>query len=393
MATTEVSQSSRPPFWRDIRVLSILGQIVFVVLIALFGYWLYGNGVRGMQRVGMTGNYNFLNQSAGFEIGVTTISYTPADSYWRAFQVGIANTLSVVILGIILATILGIIAGVAQLSSNWLIAKIFQVYIAIFRNTPLLVQLFFWWSAVFLTLPRVQQAIELPGPIFLSNRGVAMIGLERTASFLSWLIILLIGLAAAWGVARYLKQRQDQTGKQSPRFWIGLGIVLVAGLVGALIVGVPFTVSMPERKGFNFTGGFQMSPEYAALLIGLVVYTGAFIAEAVRGGILGIAKGQKEAASALGLSSTQSMRLVVLPQALRIIVPPVTNQYLNLAKNSSLAIAIGFPDMYSVARTISNQTGQAVQMIGLIMLSYLTISLITSLIMNIYNRKVRLVER
>jgi general L-amino acid transport system permease protein len=395
MSQTAIPPSSaRPPFWRDVRVLAILGQAAFVVLVALVAGWLYGNVTSGMRRIGIGGGYGFLNQSAGFEIGVTPIAYTPADSYWRAFVVGVVNTLTVTVVGIVLATIVGLIVGVAQLSSNWLISRLAQTYVAIFRNTPVLVQLFFWYLAVFLQMPRVQQAIALPGPIYLSNRGVAMIGVFGTPALWPWLAFVAGGLLVAIAVAYALRRRQERTGRPSPRLLIGLAIVLASAAAGWLLAGAaPLELSVPERRGFNFQGGRQLTPEYAALLVGLVVYTGAFIAENVRAGIQGISQGQKEAARALGLSAGQSMRLVVLPQALRIIIPPTTSQYLNLAKNSSLAIAIGFPDLFNVARTISNQTGQVVQMIGLIMVSYLAISLTTSLLMNIYNRRVRLVER
>jgi general L-amino acid transport system permease protein len=385
--------NTRPPFWRNVRVLSIIGQVIFVVIIVVIASWLYGNVTAGMRRINIGGGYAFMNQPAGFEIGVTPIAYTPTDTYWRAFQVGIVNTLSVTLLGVVLATFVGLLVGIAQLSSNWLIARLAQVYVAIFRNTPLLVQLFFWWSAVFLSMPRVQQAIALPGPIYLSNRGVAMIGLRGTATFLPWLIFVAVGVVLMIVAVIALRRHQERTGQQSPRWLIGFGLVVLSAAVGWLILGQPLETHVPERRGFNFVGGFQLTPEYAALLLGLVIYTGAFIAEIVRSGIQGISKGQKEAALALGLSPQRSMRLVILPQALRIIIPPITNQYLNLAKNSSLAIAIGFPDMYNVARTISNQTGQVVQIVGLVMASYLVISLFTSLIMNLYNRSVRLVER
>jgi general L-amino acid transport system permease protein len=385
--------TTRPPFWRDVRVLAILGQVLFVLLVALIVRWLYGNVTSGMQRIGIGGGYGFMSQPANFEIGVTLIDYTPADSYWRAFLVGVVNTLAVTVLGIVLATIVGVIIGIAQLSSNWLIARLALCYVAIFRNTPLLVQLFFWWSAVFLGLPRIQQAITLPGPIYLSNRGLAMISLAGTATLRPWLAFVGAGLLLAIVAWYVLGRRQERTGQPSPRLLIALLLVLACAGLGWLLLGTPLVANVPERRGFNFAGGFQMTPEYAALLIGLVIYTGAFIAEIVRSGIQGISRGQKEAAQALGLSPQQSMRLVVLPQALRIIIPPTTSQYLNLAKNSSLAIAIGFPDLYNVVRTISSQTGQLVQLIGLVMGSYLAISLTTSLLMNIYNRRVRLVER
>jgi general L-amino acid transport system permease protein len=388
------SSSARPPFWRDVRILTILGQLVFVLVVALVAAWLYGNVTSGMRRIGIGGGYGFMSQSAGFEIGVTPIAYSPNDSYWRAFLVGLLNTLSVTVIGIVLATILGVIVGVAQLSSNWLIARMAQTYVAIFRNTPLLVQLFFWYLAIFLQMPRVQQAIALPGPIYLSNRGVAMIGVVGSETLRPWLALVFGGLLLAAAASYALRRRQALTGRASPRFLIALAIVLIAAGLGWMLVGAPpLALTIPVRRGFNFQGGIQVGPEYAALLVGLVMYTGAFIAENVRAGIQGIPRGQKEAARALGLSAGQSMRLVILPQALRIIIPPTTSQYLNLAKNSSLAIAIGFPDVFNVARTISNQTGQVVQMIGLIMLTYLTISLTTSLLMNLYNRRVRLVER
>lgn len=388
------STSARPPFWRNVRVLSILGQLAFVLVVALLIRWLYGNVVSGMQRIGIGGGYGFMDQSAGFEIGVTPIPYSPADSYWRAFLVGVVNTLSVTLIGIVLATVLGVVMGIAQLSSNWLVSRLAQTYVAIFRNTPVLVQLYFWYAAIFLQMPRVQQAIALPGPIYLSNRGVAMVGLVGTAALPWWLAFIAGGVVAAIVVWYALKRRQERTGQPNPRVLIALLVVLLSAGVGWLMLAIPpLELAIPERRGFNFRGGVQLTPEYAALLVGLVVYTGAFIAEIVRAGILGIPKGQREAALALGLSPGQSMRLVILPQALRIIIPPTTSQYLNLAKNSSLAIAIGFPDLFNVARTIANQTGQVVQMIGLIMLSYLSISLTTSLLMNLYNRRVRLVER
>jgi general L-amino acid transport system permease protein len=388
------SAGTRVPLWRNVRVLAWVAQGIFLLAIVALGAWLYGNVVAGMQRVGIGGGFNFLQQSAGFEIGVKPIPYTPQDSYWRALQVGLVNTLSITILGIVLATVLGLIVGVAQLSSNWLIARLARAYVAIFRNTPLLVQLFFWYLAVFLRLPRIQNAISLPGPVYLSNRGVVMIGLVPAETIGAWLLCLAAGLALAAGAWYFLKQRQERTGRQSPRLLVALIIVAAVALAALVVLDpAPLTVTIPERRGLNFRGGWQFVPEYAALLLGLVIYTAAFIAENVRAGIQGVARGQSEAARALGLTSGQMMRLVILPQALRIIIPPTTSQYLNLAKNSSLAIAIGFPDLFNVSRTTMNQTGQVVQLIGIVMISYLAISLITSLLMNLYNRRVRLVER
>jgi general L-amino acid transport system permease protein len=382
------------PFWRNVRVLAWLGQAVFLLLVLLVCFWLYGNVTAGMRRIGIGGGFGFMNQPAGFEIGVKPVLYVPQDTYWRAFVVGVLNTLSVTLIGIVLATLLGVTIGVAQLSSNWLVARLAQGYVAVFRNTPLLVQLFFWYLAVFLQLPRVQEAIALPGPVYLSNRGVAMIGLVPTATTRAWLLVLAGGLVAAGVLVYWLRQRQALSGRPSPALLIGAVLVAAVGLAGLLVLEPrPFVIDVPERRGLNFRGGWQFVPEYAALLVGLVFYTAAFIGEIVRAGIGGIPKGQAEAARALGFSSGQSMRLIILPQALRIIIPPLTNQYLNLAKNSSLAIAIGFPDLFNIARTTMNQTGQVIQMIGLVMASYLTISLTTSLLMNVYNRRVRLIER
>lgn len=386
--------SSRPPFWRDVRILAILGQAAFLLVIALVAGMLYANVTSGMRRLGIVGGFDFMNQTAGFDIGVRPIPYSPSDTYWRAFQVGVINTLLVSILGIVLATILGLLIGIAQLSSNWLVARLAQSYVVIFRHVPVLVQLFFWYQAVFLRLPRIQNAIELPGPIYLSNKGLTMVGFTATSSTSWWVGFICAGTLGAALVWSWLKRRQERTGQQAPRFLISLLIVAASAIVGwTILATAPLELTIPERRGLNYRGGFELTPEYAALLVGLVIYTASFIAEIVRAGIQGVPKGQKEAARALGLSGSQSLRLVILPQALRIIIPPTTSQYLNLAKNSSLAIAIGYPDLFSVSRTIMNQTAQTVPIIGMIMLSYLVISLTTSLIMNIYNRSVRLVER
>ncbi len=386
--------SSRPPFWRNVRILAILGQVAFVLVVAVVAGILYANVTSGMRRLGIVGGFDFMNQTAGFDIGVRPIPYRPSDTYWRAFQVGVVNTLLVSILGIVLATLLGLLIGIAQLSSNWLVARLAQSYVVIVRHVPVLVQLFFWYQAVFLRLPRVQNAIALPGPIYLSNKGLTMVGFTTTPSTTWWIGFIFVGILGAVLVWHWLKRHQECTGQQAPRFLISLLIVAASAIIGWLVLATsPLELTIPERRGLNYRGGFELTPEYAALLVGLVIYTASFIAEIVRAGIQGVSKGQKEAARALGLRGSQSLRLVILPQALRIIIPPTTSQYLNLAKNSSLAIAIGYPDLFSVSRTIMNQTAQTVPMVGLIMMSYLIISLITSVFMNFYNRSVRLVER
>ncbi len=393
---TAAMAHQQPPFWRNVRVLSIIAQIIFVLLVLAVGSIIVNNVVTGMERQGMPPiSYDFMRSEAGFEIGQTPISYSPTDSYWRAFQVGVINTIIVSITGIVLATIIGVIVGISQLSTNWLVAKLAQAFVAIFRNIPLLLQLLFWYFAIFQQLlPRVADSIELPGMIFINNRGVIMPGPMFSETAGAWAGFIGAGLVIAAGVWYWLIKVQERTGHQSPRLLISAGIVLGSALLGWLLLSpAPFTISLPELQRFNFEGGLQLNPEFSALLLGLSIYTSAFIAENVRAGIQGVPKGQKEAARALGLSGGQSMRLVILPQALRIIIPPTTSQYLNLAKNSSLAIAVAYSDLFGVARTIFNQTGQTVPLIILIMVSYLTISLITSLLMNLYNRRVRLVER
>jgi general L-amino acid transport system permease protein len=295
-------------------------------------------------------------------------------------------------IGILLATVLGLVAGIARLSSNWLVRQIASVYIETIRNTPLVVQLFFWYTAVFLKLPRVAESIELPGGIYLSQRGLALPKPYPAESFALWGIVLLVGAVCAVGV--YLWRRISLARAQRvgfPGLW-ALGVFATIAIVGGVVLR-PIAWEVPVLGTFNFEGGWQLSPEFAALLFGLVVYTGAFIAEVVRAGILSVPKGQTEAARALGLPPLLVLRLVVIPQALRVIVPPLTSQYLNLAKNSSLAVAIGYPDLFNVANTIINQSGHALEMILLIMASYLSISLMTSAFMNWYNRRVRLVER
>lgn len=386
--------STHIPFWRDVRVLMIIGQAVFLIVVALVAGVLSANVTSGMHSLGISGSYEFMDRAAGFAISITPIPFTPADSYWRAFLIGVLNTITIAVQGIVFASIVGLVIGIAQLSSNWLIARLAETYVAILRNIPVLLQILFWDQAVFLRLPRVQEAIELPGPVYISNRGIFMIAPYATETTQAWMLMLLGAFVFSGILWFWLKRRQDLTGQQSPRLLIGLSIVAVVGVAGWFFLNPrPAVLNVPELRGLNFLGGADYSRQYISLLFGLSLYTGAFIAENVRGGIQAISRGQYEAGRALGLSVGQQMRLVILPQALRVIIPPTTSQYLNLTKNSSLAIAIGYPDLYNIARTISNQTGQTVPIIGLIMVSYLSISLITSLLMNLYNRSVRLVER
>ena len=394
MTTASVSEHARPPFWRDERVLAVIAQIVFLIVVVIVASYMYSNMYHELTRRGLKPGFGFLKLEAGFPIGETSIPYTPGDTYARAFLVGVVNTIKVSVLGIVLATILGVLIGVARLSKNWLLRSIANVYIEIIRNTPLLVQLFFWFTAVMLKFPRIRQAIQLPGPIYLSNRGVAMVWLKPETGFKVWAIFAIVGLIVAGFVHRYRSHYQDRTGKPGYPWWFATGTWIVFLLVGWFVApGAPLVVDKPSLQGLNFAGGMTMTPEFSALLIGLVIYTAAFIAEVVRAGILAVSKGQREAAKALGLSDFQMMRYIIFPQAMRVIIPPMTSQYLNLTKNSSLAVAIGYPDLFNVAGTIFNQTGKSIEVITLIMGSYLSMSLLTSLFMNWYNRRMRLIER
>lgn len=393
VARERISHHQAVPLWRDVRVLAILSQVLFFIVVAVVAGLLYANMSRAMARRGLSFSMSFLKLTAGFEIG-EGIAYTPADTYGRAFWVGVVNTLRVSVIGIVLATILGVFTGIAKLSGNWLLSKIASAYIEAIRNTPLLVQLFFWYFGIILKMPPVRESVKLPGPIYLHNRGVSMIWLRGSPTFRVWAGFVAVAIILAIVLWRLLIRRRIMTGQETHPGLVTAIVVIGLPAVGWFVAGqAPLTVDRPVLERFNFAGGVTLTPEFAALLLGLVVYTGAFIAEVVRGGILAVPRGQIEAAHALGLNTAQTLRLVILPQALRIIIPPLTSQYLNLAKNSSLAVAVGFPDLFAVAGTIANQTGQPVPVVVLIMVSYLIMSLTTALFMNWYNRRVQYVLR
>ena len=383
-------------FWRNIRFLQALGQVAFVLILALAAGFLYANVSTNLARQGLTVGYSFLNNPASFDIGESYIPYEASDSYGRAILVGLVNILVVSILGIILTTIIGVIAGIARLSSNWLISRFAIAYVGVIRNTPLIIQLMFWYFGIILQLPAVKEAVALPGPVYLTRRGVYMPWFEAQPTFDSWKVYIWIALASIVLIWFIFRWNQSRSGLPIPLWW-NLAYLLVPALI--LWIGIilqpqlPLLENIPVLTGLNFKGGLRLTPEFAALLFGLVVYTGAFIAEIVRAGIQAVSRGQLEAARSLGLSIGQALRLIVFPQALRVIIPPMTSQYLNLAKNSSLAIAIGYPDLFSIAGTVANQTGAVVEVILIMMLSYLSMSLFTSLLMNIYNSRVKLVER
>ncbi len=390
---TVIAKPGRPAPWRDPKIRGIAIQVVFVgVILALIAF-LAHNTIVNLRRQNIASGFGFLDREAAFGIGETLIPYSPADTYARAFLAGLTNTLFVSALGVVLATILGTLMGLARLSSNWLVARLAQIYVETFRNIPLPLQLLFWWALLRGGAPAPRQAwAPLPG-VFVSNRGIEFPVPDYDPAYPWMLLALAVGAAAAFVLYRWARERQARTGEPFPTGWAGLGLILGLPLVVFLVAGLPLHLDVPALHGFNFVGGAERSPEFGALLIGLVIYTASFIAEIVRAGILAVNWGQSEAAMALGLKAGQRMRLVVLPQALRVIIPPMTSEYLSLTKNSSLAVIIGYPDLVSIANTTMNQTGQAVEGIAMIMAVYLVISLAISLLMNLYNRSVALVER
>ncbi len=530
--------STAVPFWRDVRVLGVLAQVAFVIVVVLSLGWVGNNVAQGLQRLGgaqflcddgtssFRCAFNFLSTAASFDIGEKPIDYVSTDSYWRAVAIGVLNTIKVAVIGILLATLLGVVTGIAVLSNNWLLSRLAAGYIDVIRNTPLLVQLFFLYFVVILQIfPPVRESIQPGLGIYMNQRGIALPWPVMTGSFVIWLAFIILGLLQFQLLAYILGRREQETGQVTNRWvWAGLSALVViaagwflavnfsanqavlasrasrvgqarntlAGLEalvlkrlpggtrlataeetvgadalaeaalkvcvlkqspsetnlavqlegqslpfkmirfdrpdqagaaygegecdvfagnqvmlaaerGALenpdahllapLAEYPVVIASPKLEGLNLVGGIKLTPEFAAILLGLVIYTAAFIAEIVRSGILAVPQGQSEAARALGLSETQRLRLVVLPQALRVIIPPLTSQYLNLTKNSSLAIAVGYPDLVGVTNTVMNQSGRAIQMVALVMVSYLLVSLSISALLNWYNERVALVER
>ncbi|NUQ38124.1 MAG: ABC transporter permease subunit [Caldilineales bacterium] len=392
--TTTSSEQHAVPFWRDERYLQVLAQILVVAIIAGTLYYLANNLVTALAAQNIPIGFDFLRLTAGFDIGESSIAYSRASTNAQALLVGVLNTLRVSFLGIIFSTILGAIVGVARLSNNWLVNKLAGIYVEILRNIPLLVFLIFLYSAAFVKLPRITEALELPGPIYLTNRGFFVPWAEPGDGWSTYRWVLWVGLLVAIVVAWVLRRQGQRTGRMPLiLLWAPLAFVVVALLGWFIVPGQPLVSSIPVLEGRNFTGGNGLTPEFMAVLLGLVVYTSAFIAEVVRAGIQAVSKGQREAATALGLSGFQTLRLVILPQAQRVIIPPLTSQYLNLTKNSSLAVAAGYPDVYAIGRTIQNQSGRSIEIIALMMIVYLAFSLGTSLFMNWYNKRIRLVER
>lgn len=360
----------------------------------LFAMWVIHNTAANLRAANIPFGFDFLNMRAGFDISQKPIDYTLDSSHAQAFKVGLLNTIIVSVLGIALATIIGFIVGISRLSSNWLLAKAATVYVETLRNIPLLLQLLFWYKAVLSVLPGPRQGYMLPFSTNLSNRGLTMPRPIFGENFNVVVWTAVIAIVLAWAVARWARRRQAATGRPFPVFRASLGIVVGLPLVVFLALGAPLSFELPELKGFNFVGGMVVHPELIAMLLGISLYTASFIAETVRAGILAVSSGQTEAAESLGLRSRQTMRLIVVPQAMRVIIPPLTSQYLNLTKNSSLALAIGYPDLVAVfAGSTLNITGHAIEVIAITMAVYLALSLITAALMNWFNARVALVER
>ena len=385
---------ARASFWNDPRVRAVIFQVLVLGGILLFGVYIVNNTLVNMESRGISSGFDFMGRTAGFDIGMTLIPYDQASSYGRAFFVSLLNTLLVSVIGIVVTTILGFIIGIARLSSNWLVSKLAEIYIEIIRNIPLLLQIFFWYFAVLRTLPSPRQSIELADSFFLNLRGLFVPKPVLESGFSAMPIAFFIGLVAVMFIARWAKQRRETTGQPFHTVLVSIGILAVLPLLAGVVTGFPMSWDYPALKGFNFQGGMTLIPELVSLVIALSIYTAAFIAEVVRSGIQAVSHGQTEAAGSLGLRPGPTLRLVVIPQALRVIIPPLTNQYLNLTKNSSLAAAIAYPDLVLVfAGTALMQTGQAVEIIAITMAVYLTISLVISAVMNWYNNKMALVER
>jgi len=371
-------------------------QVALVAVVAGLAYAAAVNAAQNLAHAHIASGFGFWDNTAGFDISQTLIPYSSSTStFGRAFWVGLCNTLLVSAIGIVLATVLGFVIGIARLSRNWLVARLAGVYVEAIRNVPLLLQLLFWYNAMLKSLPLLSDSIVLPGGAILNNRGLFLPRPEFGERFDAVVIALLVGVAAAGALGIWARRRQERTGRQVRMLWSRMALlVLGLPLAAFVLFGLPLTFHPPDMGRFNVRGGVEILPEFAALLIALVIYTAAFIAEVVRAGVLAVPHGQSEAAHALGLRAGATLKLVVVPQAMRVIVPPLTNQYLNLTKNSSLAVAIGYPDLVQVfTGSVLNITGQAVEVVAITMLVYLAISLFTSLLMNLYGRSIAIVER
>ncbi len=386
---------SRPRWqfsWRDPFIRGLFWQILAVGLVIALIAWLLRNTAYNLNARRISSGFEFLRREAGMPIADALIAYSPKDTYLRALLVGLLNTLRVAVVGIVIATILGTLIGIARLSKNLLLARFAAIYVEILRDLPLLLQIFIWYSLL-QGLPATRQALQpMPG-VFLSNRGLFVPALNWSDAHSLVLLVFVLGALATLVISRRATAQRIADGKPRRLWPAAITLLIALPLTTAILSGAEWTINWPQLRGFNFAGGTTLSPEYVALLVALITYTAAFIAEIVRAGILSIAKGQWEAAGALGLRRSLAIRQIILPQALRVIIPPMTSQYLNLTKNSSLAVAIGYQDIVSIANTTLNQTGQAIEAIALIMAVFLSVSLSISALMNWYNARIALVER
>jgi general L-amino acid transport system permease protein len=393
MSAVEHTKPKTPLIYNP-KVRSIAYQVVLCAVIAFLLWSAINNAADNLARAKIASGFGFWDNTAGFDISQSLISYSTLSTYGRAFWVGLLNTLLVAALGIVLATILGFLIGIARLSKNWLLARMAGFYVETIRNIPLLLQLLFWYNAVLKSLPQTRDSFAIPGGGFLNNRGLFLPQPVFGPAARFALIALVGGVIAALVYRVWARRRHMRTGQPAPVGWVALSLIVVLPSAVLALSGFPVTFNYPESGRFNIRGGIEVLPEFMALLFGLTIYTAAFIAEVVRAGIRAVPKGQTEAAYSLGLRPGATLRLVVIPQAMRVIIPPLTSQYLNLTKNSTLAVAIGYPDLVQIfAGTVLNQTGQAVEVIVITMAVYLFISLVTSGLMNLYNRRMALVER
>ncbi|MGJ8570956.1 MAG: amino acid ABC transporter permease [Hoeflea sp.] len=395
--STDADDSGRVSLMNDPKARGLVFQVLLIIAVIAMVYSGISNAVDNLARAGIASGFGFFSERAGFDVGQSFIPYTNDSTYLRAFFVGLLNTMVVAVIGIFFATTIGFIVGLARLSKNYLVQKFATVYVETLRNIPLLLQLLFWYKAVLSILPSPRESAQEAGveiAFSINNRGMYLPRLvpEDGSSLIFYAAAL--ALVAWFMIGRWARKRQIDTGKQFPVFLTGLGVFIVLPLLAFLISGRPVSIEYASLQGFNMVGGWVIQPEFMALLLGLSLYTASFIAEIVRAGILAVSHGQTEAAFALGIKPNVTSRLVIVPQAMRVIIPPLTSQFLNLTKNSSLAVAIGYPDLVSIfGGTVLNQTGQAVEVISITMLVYLTLSLLTSAFMNWFNSSVALVER
>ncbi|MBI36666.1 MAG: amino acid ABC transporter permease [Alphaproteobacteria bacterium] len=378
--------------WTNERTRGLIFQILLVVGIAVFFAFIISNTITNLEKAGLASGYSFLGDTASFDINQRLIEYSSTSTYGRAIIVGGLNTIVIAILGILAATVIGFVAGILRLSKNYLISRLVTIYVEFVRNVPVLLQIIFWW-VILLSLPKVRNSLSIGDSIFLNNRGIRL----PSANFYEGSVLvfsaLIFALIVIYFIKRWSQKRQAKTGKIFPFGYTALGLIIFLPALTFLLADQPIDFNVPTRGRFNLKGGFNVTPELVALWLALSTYTAAFISEIVRSGILSVSSGQREAASALGLKPSLIMRKIILPQALRVIIPPLTSQYLNLTKNSSLAVAIGYQDIVSIGDTVLNQSGQALEVISIFMIFYLTLSLITSAFMNWYNKRIELVER